>query len=246
MKGIKHGIKLWSTNTNLYNEVISAYKSEDFDYLELFYIPDKEEEIQKLIDDNVPIIIHAQLQDERVSFEKGVEIFRKTNIFSNKVNSKYIILHPWLKKKEEFIKFLDINKENNKLTIENVPKASIHEGSGDLLGYKVEDIKEFLEIGSFNFCLDINHAIKSATSQGIDYKEYLKKFLELKPKIIHLGGGFKEKEEDEHLNLDEGNYDIRFIKELIKKSSAEYLTFEVPFKEGIQNNLKNINYFQEV
>ncbi|MBU0459995.1 MAG: hypothetical protein KJ771_04260 [Nanoarchaeota archaeon] len=66
--------------------------------------------------------------------------------------------------------------------------------------------------------------------------------------MFHISGGHNDKEKDEHLNLWEGNIDLKFIKECIQNSENKLVTFETP-KENISSlngDIKNINYFKEI
>ena len=114
------------------------------------------------------------------------------------------------------------------------------------LGYTKEEIIEFTRIGNFDFCLDFTHAIKSAISQNKDYKTIIKDFASLKPKLFHLCDGTLKTEIDEHLNLGEGEFDLKFIKNIIQESKCKKVTFEVPKLNKLDNDIKNINYFRKI
>jgi hypothetical protein len=96
-------------------------------------------------------------------------------------------------------------------------------------------IKKIKEI-----CFDFEKAVKSACYQKIDYKKFISKCLkELKPNYFHISGGDKKNCKDEHLDLWEANFDLKWIKsklENIANKKDVFLVFEVP-KKG--NNLRN-------
>lgn len=248
MNQIKYGIKLWSSNSDLYSELVSLYKQKKVDYLELLYVPDITENLKVLIDNKIPIVIHAPNFSQNILFgdgqlEKNHQILKDTLEFAKKLNSHEIIIHPDIGKKDFFIRFLN-NFKSEKLIIENMPKIALN--GSVCLGYDLDDINEYLKIGNFDFCLDFAHAVKAAISKKIDYKIFLEKMFELKPKIAHLSDGTLKSEKDEHLNLGEGEFDLRFIAKLLKKSNVEKLTFEVPKKDGLTNDLKNIEFFKKL
>ena len=55
---------------------------------------------------------------------------------------------------------------------------------------------------------------------------------------------------DEHLDLQEANFDIKWIKNELEKISFNkdiFLVFEVPKKgSNLKNDIKNINYFNNI
>jgi len=246
MNLIKLGIKLWSTNSNWYPLFVDAYKSRRVDYLELLYVPGYQQGLEILIANKIPIIVHAPAFGQKVLFgrdklEDSNRIIQDTFNFAKKLNAEKVIVHPDVGNKEKFTAFLKANKDK-KMIIENMPKIAT-DGSV-CLGYTIEEIKEYLQLGNSGFCLDFGHAIKSALSQKIEYKHFLKKIIELKPEIIHLCGGNTNYEIDEHLDLDRGDFDLPYLIEIIKLSSAERITFEVPKTNGLDNDLRNIKYFK--
>lgn len=248
MKVIAYGIKLWSINSDLYPEFVKLYKSGKVDYLELLYVPGKSDNIEILIKNKIPIVVHAPNFSQNIFFgntqlKENNKIIEETFYFSQKLNADGVIIHPDIGKKGNFIRFLKANKDK-KLIIENMPKTALN--GSFCLGYDIDDMAEFLSIGNFDFCLDVGHAIKSAFSQKIDYKKLLQSFIKLKPRIIHICDGYLNTEKDEHLSLGNGDFDLNFIAELIKKSEIKKLTFEVPKLYGLNNDIKNIEFFKSI
>lgn len=245
---LQYGVKLWSINTDLYKELIKVCNEGKADYLEILYVPGKTEKIDLLAENKIPIVIHAPTFNQGVLFasddiEKNNEMMKNIMDFSEKLNASCIIVHPDIGNKENFIRFLERNKDKP-LAIENMPKKALDKN--DCIGYSEEDIKEFLDAGKFKFCLDFSHAIKTAVSLQIDYKEFLSKLIKLNPEIAHLSDGRLDNEKDEHMSLGEGEFDWVFIAKLIKNSSVKKITFEVPKTEGLQNDIKNIEYFKNI
>ena len=246
MNSIKFGIKLWSSNSELYHQIVKYYKEGRFDYLELLYVPGKKDKIRELTDNKIPIVIHAPNFSQGVifgdsRFKHNHEMLLEILEFASLLNSNEIIVHPDIGKKENFIRFLKANRDNV-LIIENMPKMAL-DGS-TCLGYNIKDMEEFVNVGGggFGFCLDFGHAIKSAISQSIDPKKFLVDMIKLKPRMAHICDGRLNTEKDEHLSIGEGEFDFKFIVELIKSScSIEKITFEVPKTNGLENDLRNID-----
>jgi deoxyribonuclease IV len=248
MNSIKYGIKLWSTNSNLYGDFIKSYHEKKVDYLELLYSPGNIEDIDLLIKNRIPVVIHAPTFNQNVlfgdgRFEENDKVLKETMRFAEKLNSSQIIIHPDIGRKNHFIKFLGEHKDK-RLIIENMPKKGI--GGAECIGYALKEIKEYLDIDNFDFCIDFAHAIKSAISQNIDYKKFLKDLMGLNPRIAHISDGTLKSEEDEHMSLGEGDFDLKFIATLIKKSTIEKLTFEVPKTNGLTNDVANMDLFKEI
>ncbi len=210
---MKYGIKLWSSNNNLYQELINLL-NKDFDYLELLYIPFHEKDLELLIEADIPIVVHAPTLTQGVCFsyndiKTNLNFFKKTQEFATKLNAEYIIIHPDFGKNKHFINFLTrINDQ--RVLIENMSKFGTEDELA--IGYSKSEIKEFIEINNFGFCLDFEKAIKSALAQNISYKEFINDLLKLKPNMFHISDGKMNNLRDEHLNLGEGNFDLKFAK----------------------------------
>lgn len=240
---MKIGLKLWSTNYYWYDEAVRLCKENLFDYIELMYFPGEEKDIQKL--SGIPIIIHAPTFMQGVHFsdgriKKNILSFNQIIRIGNRLNAKAIIIHPDFGTEQNFINFLQKIKplcNYPTIYIENMPALGIHQEAA--IGYVPEQIKKFMEIGNYSFCLDFTHAVKAATSLKKDYKELIKEFLKLRPKMAHISGTDVFSEIDAHLDLNQGSFDLNFIKNSLKESKIEFLTLETPKSEGLKNDIKN-------
>jgi len=241
---MKYGLKLWSVNKELFD---LAIKNRDkYDYIELLYVPGKIKGVEKLVNAKIPIIVHSPTSVQGVNLssinlKESKNSLKEVINFSNMVSAKKIILHP---------DFGDINNLllvlnevfDSRFVIENMPLHGINKDL-KLCCYSKKEIKKIIDQTNIDFCLDITHAIKTAISLGIDYKSSLNDIVTLKPTIAHVSGCNLSSDLDEHLDIFGSEIDVPFIKDIIKKNNVEYITFEVPKAEGIQNDLKNINYF---
>jgi len=70
----------------------------------------------------------------------------------------------------------------------------------------------------------------------------------LGPKVLHISDGTLDKEVDEHLNIGEGGYDFRFIKDIIVKSSTRNMTLETPRynKNSLADDIRNLRRLREL
>ena len=248
MNNIKFGLKLWSTDSGLIKEAERLIKENVFDYIELMVIPDSEIlPFQKI---NVPYIIHIAHEGlglniaDKKKKEFNLKVINQSIEWANKLNAKYLILHPGFEEIEIAKDFL--TKINDKrILIENMPKFG--NDNEKMIGFTPEEIKE-LKKDKFGFCLDFGHAIKAAASLKRDYKQYIKEFLKLNPQVFHISDGMLNKEHDVHLDIGRGEYDLKFLANCIKENKSKYLTLETP-KDNLDSckqdleNLKKLKSF---
>lgn len=251
---IKYGIKLWTTNKDWFGEAIALCNKKQIDFIELYIVPNSFELKELEILKKVPTIIHTP------HFRDNFNIFRldekKITLFKNQVittanflKSEYIILHAGIGGnpkifKENFKKIFD-----SRIIVENMPKIALDDKI--CFGYSLEQIGFIKNECNLKICLDIAHAIKSAISQKLNHKEYLESLIkELEPNYFHISDGSFGNERDEHLNLGEGNFDLRWIKnnltQLANKNDIN-LVFEIPkVGDNLENDIKNIGYFKAI
>lgn len=252
---IKYGIKLWATNNkDWFEEAVDLCNKKQVDFVELYVVADSFELKELEILKKAPTIIHSPHFKHNFNiFDLGEE---QITVFKNQVisaadflKSKYIVLHAGVGDnlkifKENFKKISD-----SRIIIENMPKIGLNDKI--CFGYSLEQLEFIKDKCGLKICLDIAHAIKSAISQKIDHKEYLESLIkELAPNYFHISDGKLDNEKDEHLNLGEGGFDLKWVKNnlmrLANKNDVD-LVFETP-KEGenLENDMKNIDYFKVI
>jgi endonuclease IV len=172
-------------------------------------------------------------------FDKNKKVLIEMIELSNQLNSKYIILHPEFGSVKNFIKLLGCINDD-RFVVENMPRYGMND-TKELIAYNYSDIKKIIDECGLGFCLDLAHASKTAISLDRDYKAFIQKFFSLDPRIAHVSDGRLTNRIDEHLDLGSGDFDLNFFKSLLSSSRVEYLTFEVPKKNGLNNDIKNLN-----
>ena len=240
---IKFGLKLWSINSDMLKEAKELIKNDIFHYIELMPIPGTE--VTPFLDVDLPYVIHITTERHGVIIaDKKKEEFNRSIInncieWADKLNAKYIILHPGFGLIDNAIEFLE-TIEDRRIVIENMPKVGLNGES--MIGYTPEQI-ENLRGDKFGLCLDLNHAIKAAVSLKRPYKEFIEQFIELKPKLFHISDGKMNNEKDKHLNIGEGDYDFEFLMTCVKEAKSKYVTLETPRlnQETLEADIKNIN-----
>jgi len=254
---IKYGLKLWSTNEeDSFKEAVNLCQKGEVDFVELYLVPDSliigESGILNNLK-NIPTVIHAshsehnfnvfELNDSKIDFFKN-QIVKTTDF----LKSKFIIVHAEVGDSSEIFKENIKKISDKRILIENMPKIGINDET--CFGYSYEQLKFIKGLG-FNFCLDFGHAIKSAIAQNLDYKKFIEKLIsELQPFYFHLTNARMNNPKDEHRDLFNGEFDIKWIKKILlglEKNKDIYLVFETPKGEkGLENDMKNINYFRSL
>lgn len=221
------GLKLWSTNYDLIDEAVHLIDKKVFDYIELLVIPGTP--ISPFIID-VPFIIHIPHQAHGVNIgemDKKEYNLRKINEcleWADRLEAEYLILHAGYGSMK-YAKELLNNITDSRILIENMPKVGINGES--MIGYTSFQIKELID-NNMGFCLDFGHAVKAAFSVKMNYKDYIKEFLKLKPEVFHISDGMLSSDRDEHLNIDEGEYDIEYMYRRIIECNKSRVTLETP------------------
>ncbi len=251
---LKYGIKLWSINQDWFLPAVEIFKENKIDFIELYIVPDSFSFSGLSSLKNIPVFIHAPHYSHDFNIFKwnnqAAASFRKTIEAADYFKSKFIIIHSGVgTDKENFKKNIE-KISDRRIVIENKPKKAI--GGEQCFGYSLEQLKFIKKACGSDICLDFTHAIKSAFSQKIDYKKFVLELInELSPRYFHIGGCFTNNgESDEHLNLWEGDTDIKWIKNELENLAQKediYLVFEVPKNEvDLKNDLANIEFFKKI
>ena len=240
---MKYGLKLWSTNDFYINEAVKLYKNKVYDYIELFVVPNSLKYLilwEKL---TIPFILHAphsytgfnpsleKYEGDNLKLLSDVESYRKT------LNPEYIIFHPGIDGQlSETIRQFNIFKETYEdifsiALIENKPAVGIK--GEKCVGVSVCDISRIMKNTSMGFCYDIGHSICYSNSININWREIFLQFLKLNPNLYHLSDGEIGSTKDMHLNLGSGDYDLRWITDILPQKSR----ISIETQKHSQNNL---------
>ncbi|SDF57927.1 deoxyribonuclease-4 [Methanolobus vulcani] len=225
---MKFGLKLWSINTNLVDQAVSLIDSKIFDYIELFVVPGSTIEFFSI---DIPYVIHIPHDTFGVNIgdssldRHSLKLINESINWADSLDAKYIILHPGYGSLEHASCFLS-KISDPRLLIENMPKIGL--GGELMIGYSSAQIEYLIGDNEMGLCLDLAHAVKGAVSLGIDYKSYIKEFMNLDPRMFHISDGTLNVETDQHLNIGEGEYDFSFMQQCIDSSSTGFVTMETP------------------
>jgi deoxyribonuclease-4 len=233
---MKFGLKLWSINTDLIDQAIQLIDEKIFDYIELFVVPETNITPFKM---DIPYIIHIPHHRFGVNIgdvarkEYNLQKINESITWADELNAKYLILHAGHGSMES-AKDVLFDVVDNRLLIENMPKVGLDNES--MIGYSPAQIEALIRDGDKGLCLDFGHAVKAAVSLGVDYREYVKEFMELEPRVFHVSDGKLDEEKDEHLGIGKGEYDFGCLMKCIKENGLSLVTVETP-----RTNLKSLD-----
>ena len=250
---IEFGLKIVGNNKKLLIESMELVEKSIFGYIELLITPDfnLDPDLVDLLS-NIRLIIHAPHENYGVDIGKKdnveftIRMIKKSLKWLEKLNAHNLIIHCGTADLDTARRNLSLFKEYKEVIfLENMPAVGIN---GEYcLGYDVESLRK-LNLFDFGLCLDFGHAIKASLSLGRDYKEVISEFIKLKPKMFHISNGKFDKEIDEHLNIDDGEYDFEFIKNMINKSNQKYITLETPRikSNSLEEDIKNLHILRNL
>lgn len=252
----KYGIKIWSTDKQWFSQVIDLVKQGKADFVEIYLAPNSFElaDFDIFKKDNIQVALHAPHTSH--NFDVFDLTKESLDIWSNQViktadylESRFVIIHAGVGDDENIFKQESLKIKEKRVLMENMPyKGFVDLGGVFCFGFSKKQLLFVKSLG-FDFCFDVCHAVASSASQKISPYDFISECIDLlKPKYFHLAGGNIEDEIDKHLDLWEGGFDYKFVKEKLRPmAQAEdiFLSFEVPKKgDGLENDLKNIEYFR--
>lgn len=227
---MNYGIKIWSTNIDQIDEAIDLIKKGYYSYIEILVIPNSDIKpfIESIIPQSIPVVIHVAHEEFGTNIcgtDKHTKIQSMSNIteaisWADQLNSKYIILHPGYNKgygniheAKNFLTKLNMIFKDKKILIENMPQAGMNNET--MVGSSPAEIIYLLKNTNFGFCLDFGHAIKTAIHNEVEYKPFVKAFMNLNPEMFHLTDGHLNNDKDEHLELGTGDFDLLYLTSLV-------------------------------
>ncbi len=230
----KIGLKLWSTNINEYlQEAIKLYHNGVFDYVELYSTPDSRQYIPYWKSCPFPFVIHCahsmhgfnlSLPDNQA---RNQELFALALQYAQELAVDKIILHPGvLGTTVHTIEQLSILIHTHKIDpsiilIENKPLITLtHDPCVGASPSAIQDICAQCYTG---FVLDVSHAIKYAIGAERNWRQVLMEFMQVKPAMLHICDGHMDHPLDEHLHINDGNFNFP---EILDICQANWISIE--------------------
>lgn len=249
---IKYGLKLWTSNDrSMFEEAKSGLNKGEFDFIELYFNPNKLVDTLSLdLLNSLPITLHAPNDGafhEFILGEEQLEVWRKVSAIADNFQSTVIVVHPGRNKTVESF-FDELHKiDDPRIHIENMPGIDLF--NRPMFGHVLEDLVRIREKKSI--CFDFEKAVKAAAYQHVDYREYITQCIEaVMPNYFHISGGNVENPVDQHDNLWESDMDFKFIKNALESITSKQdvrLVFETPKEQNsLINDLKNMEFFRNI
>ena len=238
---LKIGLKLWSTNINLAEQVSAASHSGKIDFLELYVVPGSTASCGPRWEGlGCPVILHAPHSDHGFNLadsllrESNQKIFAETQLFADRLHSEVIVVHGGNGGSiEEAIGQLLALKEL-RLAIENKPLRGLN--AKECIGHTPAQIRFIMQSCAMNkFILDLNHAAHASRSLNFDPIGFIRLFLDLSPTGFHLSDGDPDSETDMHLHLGEGKMPLAQMAALLPASAAVTLETPLDLEKGLED-----------
>lgn len=226
------GLKLFSINENYRDLAIELYQKKVYDYIELYTVPDSfDNTIDLWKDVDIPFVIHGPHFRGGMNFalkekeDNNKKLYEEAARFADELRAKYIIFHPGIAGDIEETARQVRTLADKRILIENKPYHAIANKEMICNGYAPVDIDLVMRESNCGFCLDVGHCFCAANALGVDKIQFLEKFLQLGPKMIHLADNLEDTTVDAHMHIGKGSYDIKEIWGFIPGDI--YLTLEV-------------------
>ncbi|MGL1902891.1 MAG: sugar phosphate isomerase/epimerase [Fibrobacterales bacterium] len=219
MKTPEIGLKLWSTNTDIYlEETIRLFDEKVIDYVELYCVPGSMDSINYWRNAPFPLIIHAahsmhkfNLSDVK-SKKFNENIFRESVAYFNELGAQRIIVHPGVFGKigetitqlGALIQKFDLNCDD--VVVENKPMVTL--ADEPCVGSTPSELVELTKALGVDIVLDVTHAIKYAIGAQQSWQKVVAQFMELQPKMLHVCDAHLNSRFDEHMHIGTGDFDF--------------------------------------
>lgn len=214
------GLKLGSKDIYYTEEILQYYTDGIFQYIELFTGTNTfAETVSYWKQFNIPFGIHAphsaagmnlarkEFRDENK--KKIEEVLR----FADALKAHYIVFHSGTNGTIEETSAQLFNYVDERFLIENKPIKGL-DGS-TCVGSISEELKVLLSDLRCGFCLDLGHGICAANTLQQNPFLFVKKLMELNPRLYHLTDGDFTSELDSHLHYGEGSFPLKELLELV-------------------------------
>ena len=253
---IKYGLKIWSSNTDWFDEAARRHRRGEFDFAEIYSnsaVTHDYEALKKL--QPIPVLaIHVGNLDAAgfhafFLTEEQKPAWNMTVALTDFFSAPKIVVHPAITHTEETF-WENIAKLNDeRIVIESMPVVSPLGGPERMFGAAVADLARIGE--RREVVIDIEKSIKAAVYYGLDYKKFLPDMFEkIRTSYFHISGCTIDHPVDEHGNLWDADFDLAWMKQQLEALALErdiWLVFETPKEgKGLENDVKNMEYFREL
>jgi deoxyribonuclease IV len=246
------GLKLWSTSATYIPHAKELFAAGIYEYIELFTVPGTHKEYLPAWSAlDIPYVLHAphslggmnpSIRDDR---EKNFAIVGEVERWRERLHPRYVIFHPGIngtlaETEHQFKTFSEHFPDMWRISlVENKPLAGLN--GEQCLGSTRSELEKLIKNVKMGFCLDFGHAICAAFSHDVDKLEFIRSLLALHPAMFHLSDGHYGREEDEHLNIGSGEYDIKMLLSMIPENSMVSLETHKSSKTDLNDFKKDVS-----
>lgn len=258
----KFGVKLWSDDVVVHADFavqcVEGIRNGDFDYLELFALPDsyeKTSEQWKKLLNGIEVIVHAPHSrfgldtGNAEAYEDNVRRLDSSFRFADMLKSDIVIVHAGMGEGEKFVdetirQFKRF--DDKRIAVENLPYYCTSTGN-ILHGTSPDEIRRIKEETGCQFCFDFSHAVCAANHYKRDVKGDLAAYYALKPDMYHMCDGLTDETEDKHLHYGKGNYNLA---EMLNVYTAKDAVITMETGKGIPSStqewLDDVRYLKSL
>ena len=250
----KFGLKIWSINTAYYfNEAKRLIDEGYIDYIELYFVPDSEENIKYWNKLNIPFVIHSphmahgfNLADKSIR-DRNYSIFNSVKMYADELASEKIIVHCEANGSiGETLNQLN-HIDDARIIIENVPAIVSNDTIIDyFIGVKPAEIEYIKNNSNVGFVLDIGHALAAAVYYKVDYWDFIDAFFLLKPDMLHLSDSDTTTPYDDHYNIGKGNFDFHKLKGRLLKSYNISIETNKKSKQNLDDYKEDVKSLRKI
>jgi deoxyribonuclease-4 len=220
------GLKVYCTNDAYVAPARTLFAQGAIDFIEVFLVPGRARSaFPQWLETGIPLSLHAPHSvagfnpSLPADFEKNLETMQEVAAVRRMFSPLYVVFHSGVdgnltESIRQFSMMMERFPELRGVSlIENKPVKGVN--GMRCLGTTPEDIELMMAATGMGFLLDFGHAACAAASSGNDYKPFIQRFLRLSPRAFHLSDGLVRSEDDQHLHIGRGDYDIEWFAEQI-------------------------------
>jgi endonuclease IV len=253
----KIGLKVFSTNDYYFEPAIKLYNGGAFDYLEIYLVAGESRNfIGKWIELEIPLAFHAPhsiggFNPSQESMKKKNEIIiEEVAEICREYKPLYLVFHSGTNGTvheaiKQFNQYFSMYPHLNQVAlIENKPLIGVNDLQ--CIGATPREIKLLMAQTQMGFCLDFGHAICAAKSISTDWMLLIGEFLDLNPMSFHLSDGNIFSQQDDHLHLGSGNYDLHWILSKIPENGNVAIETEKDSKTSLDDFAMDTRVFRSI
>lgn len=247
------GLKLYSTNINYIASAKGLLNRLMYDYIELYVVPDSYGFcVEHWKEFDIPFVIHAPHFMDGMNFSVRDKessnriLFEEAAMYADCLRADKIICHPGVGGQiNETIRQLKYIADK-RIVIENKPYHVVYDSDILCVGSKVEEIEAMLMQTGLRFCLDVGHCFCAANSLKQNPSEYLKRFLNLRPAMLHISDNDIKSTIDQHLHLGDGSYDFRSIMRNVDSNIPITIETQKDKLDSLDDFINDVNFLKNI